>query len=269
MGDVEWLQAIILGIVQGATEFLPISSSAHLLLLPWLLDWESHGLIFDVLLHGGTLLAVLVFFRREWLKLGFQLYERLRGRSADLSLFPILAIGTLPALLVGGSLRWLIQDHLRTPAVTVATLSVFGIFLWWADRNKLRERSLETLGLGEALLIGVFQSMALVPGVSRSGVTITAGLLLGFSRADSARFSFLLGTPIIVLGTLDSLFELFLSGSGGGIAMPTLLIGVSSSFISGILCIKYFLRFLHIYSLTGFAVYRVALAACIFVLLVA
>ncbi|MDA2923527.1 undecaprenyl-diphosphate phosphatase [Acidobacteria bacterium AH-259-L09] len=264
------LQAIFLGILQGATEFLPISSSAHLIVLPRFLGWESMGLSFDVMLHGGTLLALLIYFRQEWMVITQQMLSRFsRTSSADQArLLGALVVGTIPALLMGALFENVIEHRLRTPLVTVLTLSGFGLFLWWADRTGSQARKLESIRRRDGLIIGTAQALALIPGVSRSGVTITMALILGLSRADSARFSFLLGTPIIALATLARLYRLWHSQLCDFSSVVPLLIGVIFSFISGFLCIKYFLRFLQTRTYLPFVVYRLLLAAFIFVLLV-
>ncbi len=261
------IQAVILGILQGLTEFLPISSSAHLLLVPWLLGWKPFGVTFDVMLHGGTLLAVLYFFRQDLKTVALQVLNRFRGRPAkpgETELFWPIAWGTLPAALVGAAAHSQIEDYFRHPAVTVATLGVFGALLWWSDSRGGTGRGLATLAGRDGLLIGVAQVLAFVPGVSRSGITITAALLLGFSRIDSARFSFLLAIPIIGLATLSKLYELARAPAPQE-AFGPLAVGVLFSFLSGFLCIKYFLRYLQTRSYAPFALYRLALAGVILV----
>jgi undecaprenyl-diphosphatase len=193
------MQAFFLGILQGITEFLPISSSAHLILLPWLVGWEAMGLTFDVVVHGGTLLALVIYFRQQWKEIGKQCLRVLMRRSAPSGsgLLGALVVGTLPAIAVGGLFEGVIETHLRAPGVTVLTLSLFGLLLGWADHQGSQLRSLESIRLRDGLLVGLAQAFALIPGVSRSGVTITATLMLGLNRADAARFSFLLGTPVI------------------------------------------------------------------------
>ncbi len=260
--DSASIQAIILGIVQGLTEFLPVSSSAHLLILPWLLGWEAMGVSFDVILHSGTLFAVLIYFRRDWVQLTAALLLRVRGLpSPEPDLLTPLIVGTLPALLVGLFLRNYIELYLRGPWVVVVTLAVVGALLYWADRTGSGKRSWESLGWRHGLIIGLAQALALVPGVSRSGITIVAALLLGFSRTESARFSFLLAVPLLATVTVGKLVEASLEGPGQGLPLVPLLLGVVSSFISGFLCIKYFLRFLQVSSLKPFAVYRLCLSA--------
>ncbi len=263
------MQALFLGILQGITEFLPISSSAHLILLPRLLGWEALGLTFDVLVHGGTLLALVIYFRQQWKEIGKQFLRFVMNPSVapQSGLLGALVVGTLPAILVGGLFEGFIEDHLRTPGVTVITLPLFGLLLGWADHQGSQSRGLESIRLRDGLLVGLAQALALVPGVSRSGVTITVILMLGLNRADAARFSFLLGTPVIALATISRLYPLLGSSSNETGSFLTLLVGVIFSFVSGFLCIKYLLRFLQTRTYLPFVVYRLLLAAFIFALL--
>lgn len=262
-------QAIILGILQGLTEFLPISSSAHLLLLPWIAGWQPMGLAFDVMLHVGTLLALLAYFRRDWLELGKGSLRLLSCRESNPhgGLIAALVLGTLPALAVGWLFKDFIQGHLRHPLVTVVTLSAFGLLLLYADHLGDRKRTLAAVHWGDGLWVGAAQALALVPGVSRSGVTITAALFLGLTRTDSARFSFLLSTPIVALIGAKQTYDLLESGPAVGEIGLAMTLGVIFSFLSGFLCIKYFLRFLSTRTYLPFVVYRLLLAAFIFTLL--
>ena len=262
------LEAIFLGILQGATEFLPISSSAHLLLVPWLLGWESMGLTFDVLVHGGTLAAVVIYFHKEWIRLSKQsLRQFLRQSTEQSRLLGALIVGTVPAVLAGWLLESVIASHLRRPAITGITLGGFGLLLWWADGTASQVRQLSHVRMRDGLVVGLAQALALVPGVSRSGVTISAALMLGLSRADSARFSFLLGTPLIAAATLRSLYQLWYMPSAEAGSVTPLVIGVLFSLSSGFLCIRYFLKFLRTRTYRPFVVYRLVLAAFIFALL--
>lgn len=262
-GDI-W-QALLLGVLQGLTEFLPISSSAHLLILPWLFEWEPLGILFDVLLHGGTLLAILIYFREDWRIFTLGLINRLRGSSSELerNLVDSIIIGTVPAVVVALFFRTSIESYGRHPLVTVVTLVMFGLLLWWADRRGRKERSLASIGIRDGLLIGLAQSLALVPGTSRSGVTITMALLLGFTRGESARYSFLLAGPIIGLGCLKGLQEVLTGAHGVLPHWLTVLTGVSASFVVGYFCIKYFLHFLKRGSYLPFVAYRIMLAGLI------
>ena len=269
MLEHESWQAAFLGILQGATEFLPISSSAHLLLAPWLLGWQPLGLTFDVLVHGGTLGAVVIYFSKEWKYISEQSLKEFITQSTQQSrLLNALIIGTLPAVLVGWVFEGTIVSYLRFPVVMVVTLSCFGLILWWADHRGSQERDLSGIGVWDGLLVGMAQALALIPGVSRSGVTISAALLLGISRADAARFSFLLGTPLLGAATGRSLFGLWQVENGTEQSILPLLIGVVFSFISGYLCIRYFLKFLQTRTFRPFVVYRLGLAAFILLWLV-
>ena len=260
------VQAFVLGILQGLTEFLPISSSAHLILLPWFLGWEPMGLIFDVVLHGGTTLAVLIYFHKDWKELIQQLIKHWNKPSRRESpLLGALFVGAIPAGLVGWQAQGLIESSLRGPLVIGITLCAFGLLLGWSDRTARQTHNLRSITMREGLLIGLAQALALVPGVSRAGVTISVALMLGFSRADSARFSFLLGTPLMMGATLNSLYQLWKSQINDMSTVLPLLIGVIFSFISAFLCIRYLFQFLQTHTYFPFVIYRLLLAACIFV----
>jgi len=260
-------RAVILGMLQGLTEFLPISSSAHLILLPWLLDWEPFGILFDVILHGGTLLAILIYFRGDWKELAVNIIRNGRNPERRLSTGDRIAdavlIATVPAVMVALCFRSWIEEVARTPILIVSTLTLFAFLLWWADRRSKGEQSLSQMNLKQGLVVGVAQAIALIPGVSRSGITITAGLLLGFSRGDSARFSFLLGTPVIFLAAANGIFELLQSSDGRALDPTVVIVGALVSFVTGFYCIKYFLRFLETRTFTPFVLYRLILAGVI------
>jgi undecaprenyl-diphosphatase len=264
------IPALFLGILQGITEFLPISSSAHLILLPWLVGWEAMGLTFDVMVHGGTLLALVIYFRQQWKEIGKQCLRFVMRQAgpSESGLLGALVLGTLPAIVVGGLFEGVIEDHLRIPGVTVLTLSLFGLFLGWADHQGSQSRGLESIRVRDGLIVGLAQALALIPGVSRSGVTITAAMILGLNRADAARFSFLLGTPVMALATISRLYLLWWNPSPEADSFLPLLVGVIFSFISGFLCIKYLLRFLQTRTYLPFVVYRLLLAVSVFALLV-
>lgn len=263
----ESLRALVLGILQGLTEFLPISSSAHLILLPWLLDWEPFGLTFDIMVHGGTFAAVLIYFRRDWFRLlqtcGKGLGSGSGGRPEDRSLLLALALGTIPSVVAGFVAYDWIERNARGPEVIVVTLSVFALALWFADRTGSRLRSLSQLRAVDGLWVGMAQILAFVPGVSRSGVTIAMALLLGFSRQDSARFSFLLAGPVILLAVGKGVLDLITEAGEPSISAPALLLGVLSSCVAGFLCIRFLLRYLKVGSFLPFVVYRLILAAVI------
>ncbi|MGE5455071.1 MAG: undecaprenyl-diphosphate phosphatase, partial [Methylocystaceae bacterium] len=189
------IEAIIMGLVQGLGEFLPISSSAHLILVPWLFKWTDPGLIFDIGLHLGTLIAVLVFFWQDWIKL-------LKGafggtRSTEGRLFWYLVLATIPGVLIGFMLESKAETVFRSPVLIAIMLIIMGVLLYWADQRGKKRVDLENIKLSSALTIGFSQALAIIPGVSRSGITMTTALLLGLKREEAARFSFLLSTPII------------------------------------------------------------------------
>jgi len=256
---------MILGVFQGLTEFLPISSSAHLILIPWMLGWVPMGILFDVVIHGGTLLAVLIYFWEDWKEVMGEFFTRIRQRQlvgGPNSLLDALVIATLPAIVVALIFKDPIEEYARTPMVTVVTLSLFGLLLLIADRRR-GSKSVAQVDLRDALLVGMAQSLALIPGVSRSGITITAALFLGYSRAESARLSFLLAGPIIALGALDGALNLALGNGSEGLTAMGVVIGVVTSFVVGFACIKYLLQFLRTRSYLPFVLYRFLLSMVI------
>ncbi len=268
MSNDQLMQGAVLGFLQGLTEFLPISSSAHLIVIPWILGWSSLGLRFDVMVHLGTLLSVLIFFRGDWWRMIRHYASRLGGgprRPAE-PLSVALLLGTLPCVLVGHFFFPVIKEYLRGPLVAATALALFALILFWADRRSGKDRSVEGIRWRDALFIGIAQTLAFIPGVSRSGVTVTAALLLGLKRPEAARFSFLLSAPVIALAGASELYSLAAAEAAPGSAGLTFLLGVSCSFISGFLCIKYFLRFLERRTLLAFVAYRLLLSAFIFAL---
>ncbi len=268
MPNDQLLQAAVLGFLQGLTEFLPVSSSAHLIVMPWILGWSPLGVRFDVMVHLGTLLAVLVYFRKDWWSLVHHFTMPLREgpRQPAEPLAVALLLGTLPSVLVGGFFFPVIKEYLRGPLVAAAALALFALILFWADLRGRKNRSLEGIRRRDAVLVGIAQTLAFIPGVSRSGVTVTAALLLGLKRPDAARFSFLLSAPVIALAGASQFSSLMPPESAPATASLTFLLGVSCSFISGFLCIKYFLRFLERRTLLAFVAYRLLLSASIFAL---
>lgn len=263
-----WLQIVVLAIVQGLTEFLPISSSGHLVLVPSLLGWGDQGLAFDVAVHFGSLLAVCLFFRADIAALlrGSGQLLTLKTESIESRLALGLALGTVPAAIAGLTLADWIENNFRDPSLIVYTLSGYGILMLVADKIGSRERNITDIRVWDAFLIGCAQALALVPGTSRSGVTITAGRLLGFSRQDAARFSFLLSVPVILLASGFKAIELV----SGPVSVPWTELGIAI-LISGIVAyisIDFFMRFVSRIGLLPFAIYRLALAAVILFLLV-
>lgn len=262
------LQVVILAIVQGLTEFLPISSSGHLVLVPVFFGWTDQGLAFDVAVHFGSLLAVLIFFRKD-------IHGLLRGgvqvlggnvKTIESRLALGIALGTIPAALAGLMFVDWIEANLRSAWVIVFTLSGYAVLMILADRFGRRAREISSVRIKDAFLIGVAQALALVPGTSRSGVTITAAMALGLERQDAARFSFLLAVPVILLATAYSLFGLLRSEAM--VAWGQLAIGVLISAVVAYLSIGFFMRFVSRIGLLPFAIYRFALAAVILFVLI-
>jgi undecaprenyl-diphosphatase len=258
---LELIQAIVRGIVQGITEFLPISSSAHLILIPWFLGWEDLGLAFDAALHFGTLVSLVLFFRTEWIHLAraaLRVAVSGRAENPDQRMAVYILLATLPggvAGLLGGDF---VESQLRSPVVPGVTLILLGLVLLLAERTGSREKTFERITLADALVIGFAQALALVPGVSRSGVTITAALFRGVRREPAARFSFLLSTPIIAGAAGTKLLDL-LGGSTDPARLGMLGVGVGTSAIVGYLAIRFMLRYLATNTTYIFVSYRVLL----------
>lgn len=251
------LQAIVLGILQGATEFIPVSSSGHLVLLPWLLNWPKPGLAFDAILHWGTVLAVLVVFWRDLYGLLLAGLKSLRTRSLadpEARIAWWIVIGTIPAAIIG----YLFQDFFETlfgaPVAAAGFLLVTGLILSISERLGKRTREAEEMSWLDALLVGLAQAAAIAPGISRSGATIAAGLLRGVKRAAAARFSFLLVVPAILGAGILSLLDLADAGSLVE-QWPLLASGFLAAAISGYLCIRFLLSYLRRGKLYIFAVY--------------
>lgn len=249
--------AVILGLVQGLGEFLPISSSAHLILTPWFMGWPDPGLTFDVALHLGTLAAVLAYFGRDWLRL---LAAAGRPRTPDGRLFWLLLLGAIPGGIAGVLLESVAEEALRSPLLIAGTLALMGLVLLAADRLGRRDRDLQAINLTDMLVIGIAQAFAIIPGVSRSGITIAAARARGLERAAAARFSFLLGTPIIAGAALFKLRHLL--DTPGALNGP-FVAGVVTAAVVGALCIGALLRYLQHAGLGIFVVYRLLLAALV------
>jgi len=249
-------QSILLGIVQGATEFIPVSSSGHLVLVPWLLGWPEPGVAFDTVLHLGTLLAVLLIFAPDFWKLATAWLRSLARResSADVRLAWWILLATVPAALMGALLEKQFEALFSAPRWVALFLLVTGVWLVLADRLGRKLRQAEDLTWSQALLIGVAQGLAIAPGISRSGATIGAGLLLGLKREAAARFSFLLSAPII-LGTAVLQVKKLLGTAGLNAQALPLALGFLAAFVTGYLCIRFLLSYLHQHSLTVFAIY--------------
>ena len=258
----------MLGITQGITEFAPISSSGHLILVPWLFDWPilnnpDFNKTFDVALHMGTLLGALVFFRRDVVRYLAAWVRSLRARSiagTDERLAWALVVGTIPGVVVGAVLEDVIQENLSQPVVIAVMLVVFGVVLYAVDRVASVRRGLEDLTVRDGLVLGVAQAVALQPGVSRSGITITAGRAIGLDRAGAARFSFLLSLPIIAGAGVFKGVDLLRTGMPPGMGGPFLW-GFVSSAVSGFLVIAFLLSYLRKHDFGVFLWYRCAIAA--------
>ena len=253
------VQTTILALVQGITEFLPISSSAHLILVPHLLGWEDQGLAFDVAVHVGTLSAVVFYFRAELARMTIDWLRSCAGRgmSDDARLAWLVVLATIPVVVAGLLLHALIENQLRSPLVIAATTIGFGLLLLFADRLGRHVRTTTSLGVTDAILIGIAQAVALIPGTSRSGITMTAALALGLTRTDAARFSFLLSIPAILMAGGYETWKLF--SDTGPVDWGALLLGMLLAAISAWLCIHFFLRLIERIGMWPFVVYRLVL----------
>jgi undecaprenyl-diphosphatase len=263
---MDLFQAIILALVQGLTEFLPVSSSAHLLLVPIFASWEDQGLAFDVALHVGSLTAVVVYFRRDIGRMFSAWITSItrREHNEDSRLAWAVLLGTIPVCIAGLLMKDLVATAMRSPLVSAFGLIVFGVLLGWADWRKRGERSEYQMNKWDVFYIGCAQAVALIPGTSRSGITITAALLLGFSREAAARFSFLLSIPVITLaGLLETKELLEAQVPVDWIAMA---VGTVVSGLSAYLCIHYFLSFIKRIGMQPFVVYRIALGIVLILL---
>lgn len=266
---MDWIQAVVLGLVQGLTEFLPISSSAHLILVPKLFGWQDQSLAFDVALHFGTLLAVVGYFHRDiramtvaWLRSLFN-----GEPSGDARLAWGVLLATIPAGVVG----FLLEEYVEAgqpddPRLIAGALIGFGLLLWWAQVRAKQHRSEDALRWSDYLLIGVAQAIALIPGASRSGVTMTAGLMLGLTRTGAARFSFLMALPIVVLATFYEFLQLATDQTPAPWA--AIAAGTAAAGVSGWLCIHYLLKIITTVGFLPFVIYRLVLGAVLLAIFV-
>ncbi|WP_031514467.1 undecaprenyl-diphosphatase UppP [Desulfofalx alkaliphila] len=253
------LQGLVLGIVQGLGEFLPISSSAHLVLIPWLFGWPYAGLVFDVALHMGTLVAVVAFFWRDWLALAG---DGLRfKRSQGCKLFWYLVLATIPGAAFGYVMADYAETLFRTPILIGTMLIIMGVILYLVDKNAPSQKELKQISLKDSLVVGFIQALAIIPGVSRAGATMTAGRAMGMKRETAARFSFLLSTPIIFGAGLLELQKLTFSDID-----RAFMLGVITSAVVGFLSIKFLLRYLTQKSFNIFVWYRFALGALVIII---
>ena len=268
------IQALIMGIVQGLTEFIPVSSSGHLVLVPWLFGWKDPfitSVAFTVILHMGTLVALLAFFWRDWVKLIPAGLATIRDRSfkgdPDRKMAFLLVVATIPAVLVGPIFESKLEDLVREPARIALMLCVGAAILWLADRWGSKQRDETSLSFGDSLVIGVAQVIALVPGISRSGISISAGLFMGLNREAAAKFSFLMATPVIAGAGVWEARKFITGEAGPSPEMNVVAIGFIASLISGFLAIRFMLAFLKRRPLTAFVAYRVVAAILVFVVL--
>jgi undecaprenyl-diphosphatase len=260
------VQVIVLAILQGVTEFLPISSSAHLALTPWLFGWKDQGLEFDIALHFGTLISVLLYFFRDWLRIvanGIGLANPgLLGADPSVDRNPrmlwYLIAATLPAGIAGLLFKDKIESTLRSPYVMGTMLVAVGILMWVAERTAKHERTMGEMSLKDCLFVGVAQALALIPGTSRSGITMTAGLFRNLDRATAARFSFLLSTPIVAAAAFKGVYDLSKHGGLNPEMAPSLGIGIVVTAVTGCFVIAVLLKFLRTNSVVPFVIYRVA-----------
>lgn len=266
------VQAIVLGIVQGLTEFLPVSSSGHLIVVPSLLGWTDpfiESLAFSVMLHVATLFALLLYFRADWRRLIPAGLAAIRDRSfrgdPDRKLAWLLAASTIPAVIVGVLFNDLIETAFREPRLVAVTLVIGAAILWLADRLGSRARQIDGLTFPIAVGIGAAQAFALIPGISRSGISIAAGLFAGLNREAAARFSFLMATPITAGAGLWEFRKMVTGEAGVDVPLVPLAAGMAAGLFAGLLAIAVTLRFLRTHSVGVFVVYRIALAAVVVV----
>jgi len=248
---------IILGIVQGIAEFLPISSSAHLVVIPWMLGWKDYGLAFDVALHLGTFLAIIIYFRADWLKLIKSFFSSIKNRklsTLDEKLVWFILIGSIPGAVGGLLLESKAEGAFRNPLLVAITLFVFGLIIYWQDRVSKKERKIEKIGWKDAIIIGLAQVIAIVPGVSRSGATIVAGLFQGLKREDAAKFSFLLAAPVMAGAGLLKIHDIL-----NQINLEVIL-SFLSAFVVGLLAIRLLMGYVRKNSFNIFVFYRIVLA---------
>jgi undecaprenyl-diphosphatase len=264
---LDLISAALLGVVQGLTEFLPVSSSGHLILARAFFGWDPgrFGIAFDAACHVGTLLAVVAFFRADVTRLIIAAPGALTGRDGeDERLGRLIIVGTIPIVIVGGLFGDVIEARIRTPLIVAINLVIGAIGLLWVERIGRQDRDARSLGYGEALAIGVAQAAALAPGLSRSGSTLTVSMFLGLRRDTAARFVFLMSLPAVFAVAVKEVVDLSEIGFAG-VPLTLMAVGLVVSGVVGYVTVKYFLRYLASHSLAVFAYYRFALAAVTFV----
>ncbi len=260
----EYINSTILALIQGATEYLPISSSAHLILLPNILGWNDQGLAFDIAVHVGTLFASIIYFRSDILRIITAWFRSLKGRYSDSNsrMGWYIIVASIPVAVAGATLNDWVESSLRNVTVIAGTTLIFGLLLYFSDRFRRGGRTLENLSWVDVILIGLSQAIAIIPGTSRSGITITMGLWLGLTRKEASKFAFLLAIPAISMAGGWQFLKLLQAETDTN----WILFGYSTV-LSGIvayLCIHYFLRFIEKIGMLPFAIYRILLAVAIF-----
>jgi undecaprenyl-diphosphatase len=267
---LDLFQAIVLGLVQGLTEFLPISSSGHLRIVPAFAGWDDPGAAFTAVIQLGTMLAVVLYFRADLIRIARAWLASLRDPSRraelDARLGWYLILGTVPIVIFGAAFSHQIENGARDLYLIGTTLVLLGLVLLVAEKVSRRERDLATITRRDAIVVGFAQALALIPGVSRSGATITAGLFLGMDRVSAARFSFLLSIPAVVLSGLYELKDVVNGSAEGAVGLGPTAVATVFAFISGYLSIAFLLRFLTTHTTGVFVAYRVALGASVLVL---
>jgi undecaprenyl-diphosphatase len=252
---ISYFQAIVLGAVQGLAEFLPISSSAHLILVPWLLKWQDPGLAFDVALHMGTLLALLIYYRDDWIAM---VRSVAGGQSAERRLLQLLIVASVPGAIIGLALEKQAETTFRSPMLIAIAMAVLAVLLWLFDKLSPQKRTMSEMTYWDALVIGFSQALAIIPGVSRSGATITMARAVGVERGDSANFSFLMATPIIAGAGLVEARKLIHEGLDWSVGL-----GFISAAIFGLIAIAFLIRYVRTRNYVAFAVYRLLVAALV------
>jgi undecaprenyl-diphosphatase len=252
---ISYFQAIVLGAVQGLAEFLPISSSAHLILVPWLLKWQDPGLAFDVALHLGTLLALLIYYRDEWIAMARSVAG---GQSAERRLLQLLIVASVPGAIIGLAFEKQAETTFRSPLLIAIAMAVLAVLLWLFDKLSPQKRTMGEMTYWDALVIGFSQALAIIPGVSRSGATITMARAVGVERGDSANFSFLMATPIIAGAGLVEARKLIHEGLDWSVGL-----GFVSAAVFGLVAIAFLIRYVRTRDYVVFAVYRLLVAALV------
>jgi undecaprenyl-diphosphatase len=266
---LDLIQLIILALIQGITEFLPVSSSAHLILVPLLTGWQDQGLAIDVAAHFGSLLAVIVYFRKDISRILFAGLNSIVSQNtseSDSKLFWYLVIASLPALIIGFIFHNVVSIYLREPLIIAVASIGFGLLLWYADISGKRIRQIDSINLRDAIFIGLAQMLALIPGTSRSGITMTVALLLGMNRNSAARFSFLLAVPVIFVAGSYEAYKLI--HTDANVDISHFVYTAILSAISAFLTIHFFLKFLDKIGMLPFVIYRILLGLVLIILFI-